>query len=180
MDFRREPASPASPGRQLLGALLDYAILLIGPVLVCEIFSSGIGGGGDGEGGGAWIVLVLLMAPWIAVVAVAQIACQIWRRRTLAHWLLGLRIAAADGGRPGAIRVLGLRSLGWLVSMPPATYLAMAVVYPIVGESEQLAAGVAGFAMFFGLAYLECLGKKRRTLGDHFAGTVIVHSARSV
>ena len=174
------PITLASRGSRVGALMLDFLILGTAFVLVTIALVSLAGGlvrfTGRIENGTAPAVMQFLVVVWIIMTFLVRYAWFLWfelgaRGATPGKRLVGIRIAARDGGRLTAEMVIARNLLRDIELFLPVVFIASA------GADSPPAwlAATAWFAMFM---LLPCFNRDRLRAGDVIAGTWVVEAPR--
>jgi len=174
------PITLASRGSRVGALMLDFLILGTAFVLVTIALVSLAGGlvrfTGRIENGTAPAVMQFLVVVWIIMTFLVRYAWFLWfelgaRGATPGKRLVGIRIAARDGGRLTAEMVIARNLLRDIELFLPIVFIASA------GADSPPAwlAATAWFAMFM---LLPCFNRDRLRAGDVIAGTWVVEAPR--
>lgn len=130
------------------------------------------------EGGAAGHALEFLIILWIAAMFLFRNAYFLFfelgpRGATPGKRLLGIRIAARDGGRLSAEMVLARNLLRDIELFLPLVFLANAS-----GGGDMGAAGIAATAWFLVFALFPCFNRDRMRAGDLIAGSWVVEAPK--
>ena len=130
------------------------------------------------EGGAADHALEFLIILWIAAMFLFRNAYFLFfelgpRGATPGKRLLGIRIAARDGGRLSAEMVLARNLLRDIELFLPLVFLANAS-----GGGDMGAAGIAATAWFLVFALFPCFNRDRMRAGDLIAGSWVVEAPK--
>jgi len=174
------PITLASRGSRVGALMLDFLILGTAFVLVTMALVSLAGGlvrfTSRMESGTAPAVMQFLVVVWIIMTFLVRYAWFLWfelgaRGATPGKRLVGIRIAARDGGRLTAEMVIARNLLRDIELFLPVVFIASA------GADSPPAwlAATAWFAMFM---LLPCFNRDRLRAGDVIAGTWVVEAPR--
>lgn len=175
------PITLASRGSRVGALLLDFLFLGTAFVAVTIALISLGGGvasliGQFGMGGSAPATLQFLVVVWIIMTFMVRYAWFLWfelgaRGATPGKRLVGIRIAARDGGRLTAEMVIARNLLRDIELFLPIGFIASAGA----DSTPAWLAATAWFAMFM---LLPCFNRDRLRAGDVIAGTWVVEAPR--
>jgi uncharacterized RDD family membrane protein YckC len=175
------PLTVASRGARAGALMLDFTFLITGFVLVSIALASMAGGvagllGKLDAGGSAPVALQFLVVVWIIATFLLRYAYFLWfelgaRGATWGKRVVGIRIAARDGGRLTPEMVIARNLLRDIELFLPAAFVTAAGV-------ESGPAWLAGAVWFLLFAFFPCFNRDRLRAGDVIAGTWVVEAPR--
>jgi uncharacterized RDD family membrane protein YckC len=175
------PLTVASRGARAGALMLDFTFLIAGFVLVTVALASMAGGvarllGRLEAGGAAPAALQFLLVLWIIATFVLRYAYFLWfelgaRGATPGKRLVGIRIAARDGGRLTPEMVIARNLLRDIELFLPIAFVSAAGV-------ESGPAWLTATAWFLLFAFFLCFNRDRLRAGDVIAGTWVVEAPR--
>jgi uncharacterized RDD family membrane protein YckC len=174
------PITLASRGSRVGALALDFTILGLGFVAVTVALIALAGGivrfTGRFESGTAPAALQFLVVVWIIMTFLVRYAWFLWfelgaRGATPGKRLVGIRIAARDGGRLTPEMVIARNLLRDIELFLPLGFIAAAGA----DSTPAWLAATAWFAMFM---LLPCFNRDRLRAGDVIAGTWVVEAPR--
>jgi uncharacterized RDD family membrane protein YckC len=177
------PLILASRGSRFGALLLDLTFIFL-MMLATTLTLIWIAGGAaniaqeEATEGGAGSVVQFLLILWIAAMFLFRNAYFLYfelgpRGATPGKRLLGIRIAARDGGRLSAEMVLARNLLRDIELFLPLVFLANA------GNGGDMgAAGIAATAWFLIFALFPCFNRDRMRAGDLIAGSWVVEAPK--
>ncbi|TIX51092.1 RDD family protein [Alteraurantiacibacter aquimixticola] len=170
------PLTIASRGARVGALLLDLIIIalsVVALVLLLLAFGTNMATIGSGEVGGAveFLVVILIMLTFLARYGYFLFFELGPRGATPGKRIMGIRVAARDGGRLTAEAVIARNLLRDVEVFLPATYL-------LSGEAEQGVMGVAAFVWLMCFVLFPVFNKDRLRAGDLVAGTWVVEASR--
>jgi uncharacterized RDD family membrane protein YckC len=176
------PITLASRGSRAGALMLDFLLLGTAFVVVTIALISLAGGVAsvmgrfDGGGGSAPAALQFLVVAWIIMTFMVRYAWFLWfelgaRGATPGKRLVGIRIAARDGGRLTPEMVIARNLLRDIELFLPIAFIASAGA----DSTPAWLAATAWFAMFM---LFPCFNRDRLRAGDVIAGTWVVEAPR--
>lgn len=176
------PLTLASRSARFAALMLDLigiGVAMIVTTLLLVWLAGGVGNLDQARGGGAaGRALEFLMVVWLAAMFLFRNA---WflafelgpRGATPGKRATGIRVAARDGGRLSAERIIARNLLRDIELFMPLVFLMGAS-----GGDAMGAAGLAALAWFLIFALMPCFNRDRLRAGDIIAGTWVVDAPR--
>lgn len=175
------PLTVASRGARAGALMLDFTFLITGFVLVSIALASMAGGiagllGKLEAGSSAPAALQFLVIVWIIATFLLRYAYFLWfelgaRGATWGKRVVGIRIAARDGGRLTPEMVIARNLLRDIELFLPIAFISAAGV----ASGPAWVTAAAWFAIF---AFFPCFNRDRLRAGDVIAGTWVVEAPR--
>lgn len=135
----------------LLGTFVPQLAVPLTVTLILErlFYTSG------GIGAGGWLAGALLFGMLLTLLYKPALEC-LWNGRTIGKRILRIRVAAPDGGRAGAGRILTRELIG-----------------------DSLLGGLTGGVTTVVSIFTAAIGKERKSVPDYIASTVVVPDIKS-
>lgn len=135
----------------LLGTFVPQLAVPLTVMLILErlFYTSG------GIGAGGWLAGALLFGMLLTLLYKPALEC-LWNGRTIGKRILRIRVAAPDGGRAGAGRILTRELIG-----------------------DSLLGGLTGGVTTVVSIFTAAIGKERKSVPDYIASTVVVPDIKS-
>lgn len=176
------PITVASRGARFGALILDFVIFYLSMTIfmLLLVFAAGglfedvATGAEENVKGAAAFFIVLIILIWFAAYYIYFIGLELSPRgATLGKRIVGIRVAARDGGRLTPEAVIARILIRDIELFLPFAFLAMAPS----GEMGNF--GFAGLAWFMVIVAIPLLNKDRLRAGDIIAGTWVVEAPRT-